>query len=107
MEQTFRPTVEGQWEPIMKRVESLYAHLALGNGHEVDVCSFWVRYGALFVGIVEKGCQIFSTFVTANEVEEFMNIPSNQAGNISDWINTQLDFNYDIEGNYYRECCLK
>jgi hypothetical protein len=82
------------------KTSSFYGEVDLGDGTSLKIGMFWVNDTRLFVGIEGYGAYTFGTYVDPSYAYEKLIHNKIDAGNLSDFINTQLDENYYEAGRY-------
>jgi len=96
-----RPVLPGRF-PFLRDNE-VHA-VALGNMTQFDIVLHGgARDGALYVGLVGAGCYRFSDYVNAGYAGDKLKVLSGDAGNLADFINSQLDIpweSWEPQGRY-------
>jgi len=83
-----------------------YGDVSLGNGSQYRISIFNIpdKTGIVF-GIENKGCYTFSRYVHWTYAHEKLNLHKEDAKNIADFINAQLDVVSDDQGVYLDKYC--
>jgi len=84
----------------------IYVQVDLGNGNTMFIGMHRLPGGGIFVGVHGWGALPLNEYITKEALNDIWDMPLEDAGNVADLLNVQMDTFTESQGTYETKYCI-